>query len=270
MSGDVLATALDLCRRGLVVIPVPRPDDRLDGKTPVIPWKEFQTRRPTEDELHAWFSEPCNIAIITGELSGVVVVDADSPAAHAWIRRRLPYTPWQTRTAKGYHLFYRHPGIPVTNRARIQTGDGRLALDVRGDGGFVIAPGSVHATGAAYTFGGDWTVTRERLPRFWTGWLQRPARPASPYSGPRPTGHVIDRARSYLAAIPKPEIGQGSDVQTLYAACKLVRGFDITEATAVDLLWEWAGGRPGWTREWVEKKVAHALKYGTEPIGALR
>ena len=31
-----------------------------------------------------------------------------------------------------------------------------------------------------------------------------------------------------------------------------------------------AGGRLGWTREWVAEKVEHAERYGTEPVGALR
>ncbi len=38
-------------------------------------------------------SSPQNIALITGPVSGVVVVDADSTDALNWIRRRLPYTP---------------------------------------------------------------------------------------------------------------------------------------------------------------------------------
>lgn len=276
-DATVLQSAIDVASRGLVVIPVPRPRPGAapgapgDGKVPAMAWRAYQTRRPTEDELRAWFATPMNIAVITGELSGVVVIDADSPEAVAWIRRRLPWTPWQTRTAKGYHLWYRHPSVRVSNRARIETGDGRLALDVRGDGGYVIAPGSVHATGTIYEFAGDWTITRDRLPRFWPGWLQRPTRPAPPArTGPKPTGAVIDRARRYLAAIPQPEIGHGSDTATLYAACKTVRGFGISESEATELLCEWAGGRPGWTREWIAQKVRNALAYGTEPMGSLR
>jgi hypothetical protein len=52
-----------------------------------------------------------------------------------------------TRTAKGEHRFFRHPGKPVRNAARIRTGEGRIALEVRADGGFGVAPGSVHETG---------------------------------------------------------------------------------------------------------------------------
>ena len=214
-----------------------------------------------------------NIAIVTGAGSGVVVVDADSRQALQWATRSLPYTPWQTQTARGFHLWYRHPGVAVRNCTQIDTGDGRLAIDVRGDGGYVIGPGSVHASGARYLEAGHWEEPRESLPRFWPGWLQRPKRVVSDTglpSTPRPTGDVHERARRYLAAVPRPEIGSGSDSATWYAACRLVRGFNLRTADAEALLWEWAGGRPGWTRDWIAAKVAHAERYGTEPIGALR
>jgi hypothetical protein len=267
-----LERALALWRRGLSVIPVPRPDGGLhDGKVPAIAWREYQNRLPTEDEIRGWFSGLVNIAIVAGDVSDVVVIDGDTPDAVRWITRHLPYTPWQTQTARGFHCFYRHPGVRVGNRARIETRDGRLAIDVRGDGGYVIAPGSVHASGALYTEAGDWSEPRSRVPRFWPGWLARPARPSSPAPrGPRPTGDVVERARRYLAAVPRPEIGCGSDAATLYAACRLVRGFELADGDAIALLWEWCGGRQGWTHAWVAAKVAHALRYGTEPIGAMR
>jgi hypothetical protein len=105
---------------------------------------------------------------------------------------------------------------------------------------------------------------------FWEGWFARPERRARPVHLTRPTRDLTERARRYLAAIPRPEIGQGSDAAMLYAACRLVRGFGLATSDAERLLWEWAGHRAGWTFEWVQRKVAHAERYGTEPIGALR
>lgn len=83
-------------------------------------------------------------------------------------------------------------------------------------------------------------------------------------------GDLVGRARAYLAAIPRPEIGHGSDAAVLYAACRLVRGFGLSSTDATTLLWEWAGNRVGWTYDWVARKVVHAERYGTEPIGALK
>jgi hypothetical protein len=275
---EALTHALHFLRRGLSVIPVPRPRPNVppgqpgDGKVPAIAWRDYQDRLPTEEEVRNWFSGvPMNVAIITGTVSGVVVIDADDPAALRWCTQRLPYTPWQTRTSRGFHLWYAHPGIRIPNRARLETGGGRLAIDVRGDGGYVIAPGSIHASGAIYECGGDWSEPLAALPRLWPGWLQRAARPVpSRPNLPRPSGDVVERARRYLAAVPRPEIGLGSDAGTLYAACRLVRGFQLGAAEAEALLWEWAGNRPGWTREWIARKVLHAERYGSEPIGALR
>jgi hypothetical protein len=265
--------ALDLARRGLSVIRVPRPDDFHNGKEPYESWKHAQSRRATEDELRRQFGHGAwNLAIVCGAVSDVVMVDPDSPEGRRWCVEHLPYTPWQTTTGRGFHLFYRHPGARVRNKARLYTRDGRIAVDVRGDGGLAIAPGSVHVSGRRYEFAGDWRVPRAHLPRFSPAWLE-PAPVETPTTSsprPRPAGDLAARARAYLAAIPAPAIGAGSDAATLYAACRMVRGFGLPEADAETLLWEWAGGRPGWTRGWVAQKVTHAARYGTETVGALR
>jgi hypothetical protein len=124
--------------------------------------------------------------------------------------------------------------------------------------------------GALYEFAGDWSVPKERLPRFWPGWIERPKTHAAVRTGARLSGDLADRARRYLASIPRPEIRSGTDAATLYAACRLVRGFGLSEGTAAELLWEWAGNRPGWTFEWVQLKARNAALYGTEPVGALK
>jgi hypothetical protein len=273
---DVGCLARRLLALDLSVIPVPRPQPGVppgqpgDGKVPAIAWSAYQERRPTASEIDAWFgAAPMNLAVITGQVSGVVVVDADEPDALRWLVRRLPWTPWQTQTARGFHLWYRHPGVRVPNRARVETGVGKLKIDVRGDGGYVIAPGSLHASGAAYLQAGDWSEPRTRVPVFWPGWLSRPTRPVAARTQRSTHREALARARAYLATIPKPEIGCGSDADTLYAACRLVRGFALSSVDAAELLWEWAGGRPGWTREWVAQKVARAERYGTEAIGSL-
>ena len=69
--------AAEYVERGWSVIP-------LRGKRPAIPsWTEYQTRRPTQDEIRSWFSNssgstPPNIGIVTGSISGLVVVDCDT------------------------------------------------------------------------------------------------------------------------------------------------------------------------------------------------
>src|SRR5262245_57077988 len=135
VGSDQLAVARRFRTRGLSVIPVPAPRAGVprgqpgDGKVPAIPWREYQSRLPTDDEIKRWFGRgPMNLAVVTGARSQVVVIDADSPDAMRWAALNLPYTHWQTLTAHGYHLWYRHPGMRVTNRARIDVNDRRVAI----------------------------------------------------------------------------------------------------------------------------------------------
>lgn len=59
------------------------------GKHPALSsWKEFQNRRATEDEVRSWFTghPELNVGIVTGKISGVVVLDVDGEAGHQALR----------------------------------------------------------------------------------------------------------------------------------------------------------------------------------------
>lgn len=270
LEGVTADVALLLHGLGFSIFPVP-----LGSKTPTVSWKRWQTERATDDMVREWFEHPTNIAIVTGAISNLVVIDCDSDHALRLATRTLPYTPRQVTTSKGYHLYYRHPGAPIRNRARISTGDTKIAIDVRGDGGFVVGPWSLHASGATYHCVGDWDAPASNVPVFDPAWLQsrhtatHPRGPQSERGSDTETTSVIERARRYLDSIPVPQIGQGSDSSTLYAAARLVRGFALPDTDAVELLDRWAGGRPGWDRAWIATKVANAHRFGTERVGGL-
>ncbi len=210
--------------------------------------------------MWGWFGKGAsNYAIVTGRVSGVVVVDVDDRALYRWVRWNLPRTPWITKTGKGCHLFFRFsPWVKVGNRVRVAG----MPLDVRGDGGYVIGPGSVHASGARYERRGDWSVPRCRLPVF-------PAALLEPSAPPRPTApppkhrlsSLEERARRYLAKIPAPIEGQGSDLATFTAACRLVRGFGLVPSAATNVLRAWA---PMFDPAWIARKVDAASQYATE------
>ncbi|OYU73025.1 MAG: hypothetical protein CFE32_22070, partial [Alphaproteobacteria bacterium PA3] len=51
------------------------------------------------------------------------------------------------RTGKGRHIYFRHPGGKIANRAGFLPG-----MDIRGDGGYIVGPGSIHPSGASYTW----------------------------------------------------------------------------------------------------------------------
>jgi P4 family phage/plasmid primase-like protien len=127
---------------GFSLIPILR-----RGKRPTIRWEKYQLERASWDQVEAWGKQwPAgNIGIVTGSVSGLVVLDLDSEEAIAEARKRgLPVTP-EVRTGKGLHVYFQHPGCSVRNRARLLPG-----MDIRGDGGFVVAPGSTHESGAIY------------------------------------------------------------------------------------------------------------------------
>jgi len=271
----VLERARALRQRGLSVFSVP-----LGSKIPTYTWKVFQTTLPSDDELVEMFAEPANIAIVTGAVSRLVVIDADSDEARRYIVRRLPSTPWQTMTVRGQHFCYRHPGVPVPNRQLLhcRTPAGIFPIDVKGDGGYVLAPGSIHPSGHPYVAAGNWNCPVTVLPVFSPDWFpaSRPTTPPAAGREPRLStvgsfdAFFLERARKYLATLPLPQIGQGSDTATFIAAGRLVRGFALSATDAEQLLWEWCGSREGWDRDWVRQKVANALKHGSEAVGGLR
>ena len=83
----MLMDALDfVTKRECSVIPVAR------DKRPLVKWEEFQKRRPTEEEVESWWTRwpDANIAIVTGRISGLVVVDADGAAGLEWMKENLP------------------------------------------------------------------------------------------------------------------------------------------------------------------------------------
>lgn len=275
---SILDHARELHARGLAVIPIPRPGAGRDGKTPAISWKQYQQRRPTEGDLAAWFSGPAplNLATVTGAVSGVVVVDCDDRAAEAWAAANLPETPWQVRTARGRHLYYRHPGGVVGNKARCAPNG--LKLDLRGDGGYVITAPSVHSTGVVYTAEGDWSKPVTSLPalplKMFSAAPTRPA-PALPRADPpRPLDlgdSIAHRVRAYLATVEPAVQGQGGDQATYRVACVLRRDFSLSEGEALGYFEEWNRGCvPPWSEAELLTKLRNAGQYGKHAEGTLR
>ena len=152
--------ALQYLKKGLSIIPLKSPamvwnslspEDLIKQcKVPLVGWKEFQTRLPTEQEVTSWFNKwpDANIGIVTGKISGIVVFDLDSDHAvqYAEDEGGFPDTP-KVKTGKGYHYYMRYPGFEVRNDVRKE-----LDIDIRADGGYVVAPPSIHGSGNHY----DW------------------------------------------------------------------------------------------------------------------
>lgn len=144
----ITMTTLEAARiylnQGFSVIPLqPR------GKRPVIPWKEYQERYATQEEIVEWFADgKNNIGIVTGKISGLAVVDFDTAEAINFaVGLNFPCTP-NVRTGKGCHAYclYRE-GV-----RNFQKRDDLPGIDLRGDGGYVAAPPSTHESGVVYSW----------------------------------------------------------------------------------------------------------------------
>lgn len=145
--------ALEAVDRGWNIIPI-----SVSSKKPLIKWIEYQTRAITIDEVEDWFENgvptesghrvtPFNIGLVTGSISGVVVLDCDNEEALAYAAKARMNTPLGVQTTRGRHFYFAHPG----RGARFANKVGGSArdwpdingLDFRGDGGYVLMPPSV-------------------------------------------------------------------------------------------------------------------------------
>ena len=144
-----LNAALEYLALGYSVIPIEQ-----GGKKPLVKWAQYQNRRASEEEVRQWYTKDpdAGVAIVSGPISGIVVVDVDGKKGMDSLKSlglddaklRTP----TVKTGKGFHMYFKHPGHRVNNSAgKIMPG-----IDIRGDGGYVVAPPSRHQNGQQY----DW------------------------------------------------------------------------------------------------------------------
>ena len=114
--------------------------------------------------IRAWWKKWPNdsIGIATGSISNLIVIDEDLDdekgldgimAMDAWEKDngvKLPDTARAITGRGGAHLYYRYSGKDILNRAGIIDG-----VDVRGEGGYVVAPPSIHPNGVEYAWEDD-------------------------------------------------------------------------------------------------------------------
>lgn len=139
----MLEAALDYQKRGYSVIPVAK------DKKPLISWREYQDRIATPEEIKSWFQKTpdANIGIVTGPISNLTVIDCDSQEAITAVRTIYKGTTPTVKTPKGLHYYFKY-AEGTRNTVKVQG----LDLDVRSEGGYVVAPPSINAEGKQYSF----------------------------------------------------------------------------------------------------------------------
>ena len=97
-----------------------------------------------------WKDIAFNIGLATGEVNNLVVVDVDDEqiwAKFVATQGELPQGP-KVITGKGHHLYFAYPkGRQIRNRQAPGNG-----FDIRANGGYVVAPPSIHHSGKVYRF----------------------------------------------------------------------------------------------------------------------
>lgn len=149
--------------RGESVIPVN------GSKKALFSWKRYQEQPASADEVCKWAknSSCTGFAVVTGAVSGLVILDFDDADGIA-LCRRLELEPHVQTPSGGYHVRFRHPGFKVATQNSETTK--RLqerwhGCDIRADGGYAVEWGRIKA--------GEYRALRdlaeaedlERLPR---------------------------------------------------------------------------------------------------------
>lgn len=218
---ETLNQAREYLRAGFSIIPLQQ-----RSKKPALPsWREFQKRLPTEKELEAWFGngDKYNIGILTGSISGIAALDADSAEAVEWCEGNLPRTP-TVQTARGRHYYFKfRPGLK--NSVNVNG----LKLDVRGEGGYVVAPPSEHETGAVYA----WVEDRD-------------LDDLSPAELPEIVLAKTDLDKTPVRTLLEDGavIGQRNDSVTRIAGALFAKGLNYDEALSLCLAWNQRNSPP--------------------------
>lgn len=191
------------------------------GKVPMIRWQDYQSALPEEGEILEWWTRwpEANVGIVTGKISGITVVDVDTEAGFVALRKFMPelmLTPTAKTQKGGRHLYFKYvPGL--SNRVRAMDG-----VDVRSEGGFVVAPPSEGERGSYEWIDGMGLgqVEIEEMPDALVEALKQPAQTAGP-----------------AARVVTPEsMAEGSRNDTVFhAALSLVKGGIATRGELLTL-----------------------------------
>lgn len=148
----ILSAVLRYIARGWRVLPVA-------GKMPTL--KDWTKKASTDpQQIQDWWNQQptANVGIATGAGSNLLVLDVDPDKGGEESLRRLeeqhgplPITPQVLTGGGGQHYYFQYPNVEIKN----STGKLGRGLDIRAEGGQVVAPPSVHPkTGRTYEWEG--------------------------------------------------------------------------------------------------------------------
>ncbi len=126
-------------------------------------------------QIREWWQRwpNANIGIACGEISGIIVIDVDGEAGEESLQKligalgQLPQSCTQVSGGGGRHLLFRHPGGVIKNKVGL-----RPHLDIRGDGGYIVAAPSNHISGNCYRWAEGMSPQQLALADLPAAWLE--------------------------------------------------------------------------------------------------
>lgn len=273
----MIDAALNLAGRGWRVFPVATPtaDGGCScGKPCSTPGKHPRVKawdqEATTDEamIRRWWKRwpDANIGIATGVASGLVVVDVDAEGAGTPWLNELPDTIEAVTGSGGRHILFQHPGgdQQIGNRQKLEQQKG---VDIRGDGGYIVAPPSLHPSGRRYEWDAGYHPEDMPLAPL-PGWLldrllQRPENgaawePSGQGWRPVPLAPVLEGCGWLQASIHNAAtLSEAEWLAQLQLAGRLEEGARLAH--------EWSRPYPNYTPEETAKKLAHAVQNTRPP-----
>jgi P4 family phage/plasmid primase-like protien len=253
----------------------------MNGKDPCCKWKHLQDRRVKPEEVKGWMTgrfpskvgrrswkaKNLNFALVTGAMPwsetnpGIIVVDSDDEEAEELVLNCCEPTPMVQITGSGNKQFvYRRPSVGnvahIGNPTKLKIDGKQYNLDIRGDGGLIMCPGSIHP----------------RTNRVYKSFVSVPADidSADHDSVISEVELSIDereeQARLYLAKVPGTQEGNGADKNCAALTMKLLYGFALPVDIVQELLNEW-GEKPdqlyadGTWYPWTEVDISRKIEW---------
>ena len=148
-TGNFLDIAMFYAQNNIKTFPVKK-----QGKSPLCP-NGFKSATVDKVVLQEWNKKfpDCNIGIPTGQINNLFVVDIDGEQGFESLNRlELIYGKLDAptvMTGKGKHLYFKMP-----ENVELKCSTSKIAdhIDIRANGGYVVAPPSVHENGHQYTW----------------------------------------------------------------------------------------------------------------------
>ncbi|MBB4004463.1 bifunctional DNA primase/polymerase [Aurantimonas endophytica] len=172
-----LAVALSLAAKGFAVFPVQSGGEKAKAPMPFFRWRQESTSESST--IREWWRKwPDAAPALDVGKSGLFVIDADRhdpehDGVEAWSDLMAGESaspegiPIVATPNDGNHWIFRQDGGLGNRKGRLPKG-----VDVRGDGGYIVAPGAIMADGRRYEVHGD-PADAPPVPDWLTKWLER-------------------------------------------------------------------------------------------------